>query len=397
MTSYDVVIVGAGPAGATTAIALHNSGLRVALVDKSTFPRDKICGDALSPDVVNQLGMLPLDTRELFDQFDEKIWCNAVRFVAPNYTYADLRLNHSEITGYVSPRLNFDNFLYEQAIKSDAVKDLTGCSVKAITTNPDGVEIELSSEESIRCDMVIGADGAQSIVSKALSSDKVDKNHYCAGLRQYYKNVDGFSDDNAVELHFYHEMLPGYFWIFPLPENRANVGIGMLSAFVSKKKVNLKKLMSEIIETHPNVKERFLNAKPLEDIKGFGLPLGSKKRAISGNRYLLLGDAASLINPLSGEGIANAIRSGRVAADHLKNCFKNQQFNADYNRAYDREIYRRMWGELRLNYWIQIAMRNPRICNLIVKHAIGNKQIQSLVLSGFNPSHLKPNFFNSKT
>ena len=209
------------------------------------------------------------------------------------------------------------------------------------------------------------------------------------------KNVTGFSDDNAVELHFYDELLPGYFWIFPLPGNKANVGLGMLSSFVSKRKPNLKRLLKEIIETHPNVKERFKNATPLEDVKGFGLPLGSKKRRISGNRYLLLGDAAALINPLSGEGIANAIRSGRVAAEHIQRAFNEKRFDAEFNLAYDNEIYKRMWGELRLNYWIQIAMRNRRICNFIVKYAIGNKFVQDLVLSGFNANHLKPKFLRS--
>ena len=169
-----------------------------------------------------------------------------------------------------------------------------------------------------------------------------------------------------------------------MPGNRANVGLGMLSSFVAKKKPNLKKLLQEIIDTHPNVKNRFANAKALEQIQGFGLPLGSKKRVISGDRFLLLGDAASLINPLSGEGIANAIRSGRVAADHIITAFNLGRFDAQFNEAYDKEIYRRLWGELRLNYWMQIAMRNPARCNLILKWAIGNKLVQEAVLSGFS-------------
>src|SRR5690606_33542098 len=141
---------------------------------------------------------------------------------------------------------------------------------------------------------------AHSSVARAFSDEKVDKNHHCAGLRIYYENVSGFSEDNAVELHFYKKLLPGYFWMFPLPGNRANIGLGMLSAHVAKRKPNLKALLMDIIENHPNVKDRFKHARPLEEIKGFGLPLGSKKRVISGDKFLLLGDAASLINPLSG-------------------------------------------------------------------------------------------------
>ena len=395
MTTFDVVIIGSGPAGSTAAIALHDSGLSVALVDKNEFPRDKICGDALSPDVVSQLQKLPLDTASVFQNFEEKIWCNAVRFISPNYQYADLRLNSKDLTGYVSQRIAFDHFMFAQAEKSNTVTAYTGSVVKGLKRNKSGIEVILENEEILRASMVLGADGAHSIVVREFAKEPINKNHHCAGLRQYYENVTGFSDDNAVELHFYDKLLPGYFWIFPLPGNKANVGLGMLSSFVSKRKPNLKRLLKEIIETHPNVKERFKNATPLEDVKGFGLPLGSKKRRISGNRYLLLGDAAALINPLSGEGIANAIRSGRVAAEHIQRAFNEKRFDAEFNLAYDNEIYKRMWGELRLNYWIQIAMRNRRMCNFIVKYAIGNKFVQDLVLSGFNANHLKPKFLRS--
>ena len=132
MSEFDVAIVGAGPAGSTAAIALHESGLRVALIDKAVFPRDKTCGDALSPDVVNQLGMLPLDTAQLFDQMDEKIWCKAVRFVSPDYSKADVSLNNTGLLGYVSPRLDFDAFMFNQAIQSDCVTAFLGESVKKI-------------------------------------------------------------------------------------------------------------------------------------------------------------------------------------------------------------------------------------------------------------------------
>lgn len=386
--AFDVAIIGAGPAGCTAAIALHQSGLKVALIDKATFPRDKICGDALSPDVVNQLGKLPLDTADRFNKMEEKIWCKAVRFVSPDYSQADVSLSNTGLMGYVSPRLDFDAVMYEQAMKSDCVTAFMGKSIETISSCQESILIDIKGGEQIKAKMILGADGANSAVARALSAEKTDKNHHCAGLRQYYSNVTGFSDDNAVELHFYDELLPGYFWIFPLPGNRANVGLGMLSAVVAKKKPNLKKLLKEIIETHPNVKDRFTNATPLEEIKGFGLPLGSKKRSISGNRYLLLGDAASLINPLSGEGIGNAIRSGRVAADHVKMAFEKKTFDAKFNKAYDKEIYGRMWGELRLNYWVQVVMRNRRLCNFVVKKALSSPVIQELIMSGFNAHNL---------
>ncbi len=382
--SFDVIIVGAGPAGCTAALALSECSLNVALIEKSTFPRDKICGDALSPDVIAQLQKLPIDSSSFIDGFDKKLECKAVRFIAPNYSYSDISLVNYNLSGYISPRIDFDNYLFEQAKQCKNLTIFEGQEISSIEESPTEVRVLMKSGVRLESPIILGSDGAKSLVKRTLHKEKPDKNHYCAGIRMYFEGVTDFSDLNAVELHFYDELLPGYFWIFPLPDNRANVGIGMLSSFVSKKNINLKKELISIIKTHPNVKDRFKNATIVDDAKGFPLPLGSKKRSISGNRYLLLGDAASLINPLSGEGIANAIRSGRVAAEHLIRCHATNRFDAAFNKGYDREIYRRMWNELRLNYWTQVFMRNPRRCNWIIQHAITNSFVKAIVMSGFN-------------
>ena len=382
--SFDVIIVGAGPAGCTAALALSESTLNVALIDKSTFPRDKICGDALSPDVVAQLQKLPIDASSFTKGFDKKLECKAVRFIAPNYSFSNISLVNYDLSGYISPRIDFDNYLFEQAKQCKNLTIFEGQEISSIEESPSRISVLMKSGDCLESPVILGSDGAQSLVKRTLHNEKPDKNHYCAGIRMYFEGVTGFTDLNAVELHFYNELLPGYFWIFPLPDNRANVGIGMLSSFVSKKNINLKKELISIIKTHPNVKDRFINAKIVDDAKGFPLPLGSKKRSISGDRYLLLGDAASLINPLSGEGIANAIRSGRVAADHVIQSHLANRFDAAFNKGYDKEIYRRMWYELRLNYWTQLFMRNPKRCNWIIQHAINNPIVKSVVMSGFN-------------
>jgi flavin-dependent dehydrogenase len=213
-----------------------------------------------------------------------------------------------------------------------------------------------------------------------LINNKLEHKHYSAGLRIYYKNVTNFHKENFIELHFFKAILPGYLWIFPLPNNEANVGIGMLSSYVSKKKVNLKKVLQDLIKTHPNLKERFKNAEPLETIKGFGLPLGSKKRKISSNRVLLLGDAAGLIDPFSGEGIANAIRSGRVAAEHLKQCIKLNDFSAKMNLNYDKEIYRLMQKEFKISRTLQNLCKYPRLFNYIVNKANKNNALREFLI-----------------
>jgi menaquinone-9 beta-reductase len=149
---------------------------------------------------------------------------------------------------------------------------------------------------------------------------------------------------------------------------------------VSKKKVNLKETLQTLLQTHPHIKERFKNAKPLETVKGYGLPLGSKKRNISGERFLLTGDAAALIDPFSGEGIGNAIRSGRVAADHIKRCFDENNFSASFNKAYDKEIYKRMWNEFKISRTLQWLTNFPLLFNFVINRANNSKYLQNFMI-----------------
>ena len=118
----------------------------------------------------------------------------------------------------------------------------------------------------------------------------------------------------------------------------------------------------------------------METIKGYGLPLGSKKRNISGKGFLLTGDAAALIDPFSGEGIANAIRSGRVAADHALSCFEKRDFSAAFNKNYDKEIYRRMWNEFKISRTLQYLITYKWAFNFAIKKAKQSKYIQQFLI-----------------
>ena len=379
--SFDVVIVGAGPAGSSCAMKLANSGLRVALLDKATFPRDKTCGDALSVDVINQLEMLSPNLPVAFEKMQDKIASYGVKIFSPDHNHVDIPFIYkgNKSHGYISTRLSFDDLLFSEAKQTINVTVFENCTVSKVAVNADKTNIQ-TSQGIFEAPIVVGADGAHSIVSKFLGDIKVEKNHYSAGLRIYYENVHSFHEENFIELHFFKDILPGYLWIFPLADNKANVGIGMLSSTVSKKKVNLKDTLTNLLKTHPHLVERFKDAKPLETIKGYGLPLGSKKRNLSGDRFLLTGDAAALIDPFSGEGIANAIRSGRVAAEHLIKCFEHKNFSAAFNKAYDKEIYRRMWNEFKISRTLQRVVRYPRLFNFVIKKSKQSKYLQQFLI-----------------
>jgi len=397
-TDYDVIIVGGGPGGCACAMSLADSDLSVCLIEKSSFPRDKICGDALSPDVLNQLSNLNGDLREAFlEKYDaRKVDVTGVRIVSASGKVAELNINkgNPDIIGWVVKRIDFDNFLFEETQKYHHVTILQGEKVTDIEVEPGLVSVTTRSRE-ITAAIIIGADGAQSIVSKKLSGHKIDRDHYCGAVRAYYKNVQGFHADGMIELHFYKRLLPGYFWVFPLPGNEANVGLGMLSSFISKRSINLKQQMLDVIANEPGLKERFADAQLVDGLSGFGLPLGSKKRILSGERFMLIGDAASLIDPITGEGVGNAIRSARYAADQIKLCFESEDFRAETMKNYDTYLYSKIWGEMRFSRALQTGFRYPIFINFIV--ALASKSVRfrgflNLAISdagfwadGFNP------------
>jgi len=140
--------------------------------------------------------------------------------------------------------------------------------------------------------------------------------------------------------------------------------------------------LHDIINKIPEVHSRFKDAKALEDVKGFGLPLGSKKYAISGNRYMLCGDAASLIDPFSGEGIETAMESGKFAAEQILKSMAQNDFSANTLKAYDERVYKKMWGNFKNHYYLQRLLGDRvGLINTLIK--IGNipwvnKQITKL-------------------
>ncbi len=363
---FDVVICGAGPAGSTCALALGNSGLKVALVDKSKFPRDKICGDAVAAYVPKVLNAINPKYADALRKFTDKEQVNSVRIVAPNQKVLDIKFSES---GFISTRVNFDNFLFEQASQLPQVKVFLETPINNVETHEHGVTVSAGENLKFESKLVIGCDGAHSIVSKKLTDIKVDLKHYSGAVRAYFKNVQGIPP-HTFEFHFLKDILPGYFWIFPLPNNYANVGLGMLSQAISDRKINLRSEMVRLIETVPYLAARFANAERLSDIKGYGLPLGSQKVTISGDRFMLCGDAASLIDPATGEGIGPAMIAGRSAGWQAIECFKKNDFTGAFLKNYDAMVYDKLWKDHSKRYRVQRLINNrPWVINAAVNFA----------------------------
>ncbi|MDW3647444.1 MAG: geranylgeranyl reductase family protein [Bacteroidia bacterium] len=399
---FDVAIAGAGPGGVAAALKLAETDLSVILLEKDVFPRDKICGDALSGKVLDALRMIDPSYKESLYQFSEKLDTWGIRFFAPNKRALDIpfyskRTAESRSPGFISKRIAFDSFLFKliQEKKNIQIKQ----NFKVQEARRESGKICLSNgKEDIQAKIVIAADGAQSRLSKLLADEKMDKKHHSAGIRAYYKGVKGFNEENFIELHYLKDLLPGYLWIFPLDKDMANVGLGMLSEHVSKHKINLKSKLHELIENHPHLKERFEDAEMVDSIKGFGLPLGSKKRKISGDNYMLVGDAASLIDPFTGEGISNAMMSGIFAAEWAQKSISDQDQSSSFFQKYDAEVYRRLGKELDLSYKMQKLVRFPWLFNFIVNKANRNPSLRTMFTMMFENLDIrkelsKPSFY----
>ncbi len=374
MTHYDALVVGAGPGGATAAAFLARAGLRVLCVDKAAFPRDKICGDALSGKTVDVMGRLGI-TDAVEAAPNVVAW--GLTFSGPYGAEVSVpfRAPSPDVPapGYVITREDFDTVVVDAARASGAEiwenASVTGL-VRGANGRVEGAEVKRNGTvETVRARVVIGADGAYSVVARGLGFDQLDERHYCAGLRQYWTGVTGFHPYNLIELHFVNEVIPGYFWIFPMADGRANVGIGMLSAYVKKNDVKLKEVMAACIAS-PKFAERFKDAQPMEKMHGWGLPLGSKPRPLSGDGWMLVGDAASLIDPFSGEGIGNAMIAGEFAAKHTVLALADGgEATAERLAGYDKDVMDYLGNELRLSHTLQKIGRWKWLVNFIIAQA----------------------------
>ncbi|MBK8489577.1 MAG: geranylgeranyl reductase family protein [Saprospirales bacterium] len=368
-----IAIVGAGPGGAATALKLHALGIPCVLVDQAVFPRDKVCGDAISGKAATLLNRLDPGFMEAFrKKKDQQVGVWGIQFVAPNGTAVDIPfkfpydMEREPAPGYVSKRIDFDQQLIQKVLESESISFHQGIRIETYERTTGGYRISNADNTfQVETTLLILADGANSGFSRKNAGLEKDPRHHAGAVRAYYKNVSPLHPENFIELHYLKEVNPGYFWIFPLPNGYANVGLGMRSDFIKKQKINLREVLVQTVNEHPLLSGRFANATLEGAVVGYGLPLGSRPRPISGDHYMLVGDAGHLIDPLTGEGIGNAIYSGFIAAEQAQKCLETGNYSAPFLKAYDQRVARVLGAEMKLSYQLQRMLRYPWLTNTL--------------------------------
>ena len=313
---YDVVVVGGGPAGSSAAYWLAGSGVNVLLAEKAKSPREKVCGECVTPRAIRVMRDMGLkDHREdnFFKVRGFRITYReyiAREFLIPSVPpYPDYM--------YTIRRPELDYLLLERARESGALVweecKVTGPlleegRVVGVRAVQDGEEVEITAR------VVIGADGVHSTLGKALGLMVNDQSNIALAVRQLFEGVEGL--DDCVDFYYLDEIMPGYCWIFPMSKNIANVGLGSYAQNIRENKMDLQGLMETLVN-HTSVSARFKNARAVSPLRGSILRMGMKCSRIECPGLILIGDAASMVNPSNGEGISYALETGRMAAEHI--------------------------------------------------------------------------------
>jgi len=317
----DVLVVGAGPSGASAAYWLATLGHRVTVIDKKRFPREKTCGDGLTPRAVRQLHDMGLaEPLSEFQRYD------GLRSIGHGITLELGWPEHPDFPsyGYVVRRSELDDLVAQRAVKAGADLSPATEAIEPIVENGlvSGAVVldkDTGTTHELRARYVVVADGANSRFGRALGTSRDRTYPLGMAIRGYFTSP--YHDDPWIESHLdirdkVGNHLPGYGWIFPVGDGTINVGVGLLSTFRGWKDINTSHLMEAFCATAPDrwgISPETATGPPT----GGRLPTGGSVLPRVGPTYLVVGDAAGSVNPFNGEGISLAYETGRLAADAI--------------------------------------------------------------------------------
>jgi len=314
--AYDALVIGGGPGGAATAFHLARGGARVLLCEKQSYPREKVCGDGLTPRAVAQL-----DAMGLRDEY--RSWSRSAGLKVHGGGHV-VELPWPELTGLPSfglarPRTDFDELLARTAERAGAKlwagTEVVGPLVEHGLVRGAVVRREGEDPVDVRAEVVVAADGASSRFAQALGLSRDEQRPIGVAMRQYYRTERDTDPwiDSYLELRRGDDLLPGYGWVFPLADGTVNVGVGLLNTSAHFGNLNYKQLLRDWVPT-VGPEWGFTADDAVAKPRSAPLPMGASRHPPLHRGVLFVGDAAGLVNPFNGEGIDYAMESGQLAA-----------------------------------------------------------------------------------
>jgi geranylgeranyl reductase family protein len=352
--------------------------MRVALLDKATFPRDKTCGDGLPPralPVLEKMGVL--------DEVQVQGWKStgiAVTSSAGGHTRVPIpSLPHAPSHAIVIPRLTLDHLLVKAAVDAGATL-IEGAHIQNVEINADGV-----MANQIRAQVAIIATGASTRLLSTMGIFSGEPSIVAA--RAYFEGIDSLLNDH-LHFRFGGVTMPGYGWIFPTASDAANIGTGFIRGGGRHQNISPRAAFDRFMND-PAMREAVSNARQVGPVKGYPLRTDFATAPTYSERVLLVGEAAGLVNPLTGDGIDYALETGKIAAEHLISLFENGDFSRAAMQPYDallRAEYQRLFvlcGQIRrlcvrnpaLNLLVPLANRRPQLAELLVSTVLGGTEI----------------------
>ncbi len=383
----DAIVVGAGPAGSAAAAHLARLGLDALLLEKSKFPRDKVCGDGITPRAVKALINLGIDVSE------EAGWVHNKGLRVYNGRGEHFCLPWPELAsfpnfGMTRRRDEFDQLLADRAVALGA-KLHPGTQVKAPILNKSGriIGVETRDGRSFRAPIVVAADGNSSRLAIAMGLNRNEKRPMGVAVRTYFKG-DHQTDDwmeSWVEMWEGEpgksDLLPGYVWVFGMGGGVTNVGLGMLNTSPAFGKVDYRSLLGRWLKTIP-ADWGYTEENQLGKVQSAALPMAYNRAPAYQNGLLLVGDSAGLVSPFNGEGISYAMESGEFAAQAVAQA-KAQGFGSPAAEkallGYPTQLKSEFGGYFRLGTIFTKLIGNPQIMRICVKYGLPRKKLMVLV------------------